>query len=295
MISVISAMLLAGMEQPPPVPPPPPPAVRAYPSPPVPPTSPTRPAKRARPLAEPASLVTNRDYPRAALRANVQGSVVYTLDVDPDGRVAGCRVTRPSGSAELDAATCQIMQSRARFEPARDAQGKPVADRYTSRIAWRINRRLNQPFEPLMMVEVMRADAAGALTCFSGTNGARALPKPGPAGPNATGLASLAKGQRKPLALSVVIKLTPDGAAEPADPIGRGDLFRATDAVLTIGADGVVDECRVTRSEWIGGGNIGVPPSPCLDWYPGMMLYRKAAKGAPPRTVKVTVRGYAAH
>ena len=51
----------------------------------------------------------------------------------------------------------------------------------------------------------------------------------------------------------------------------------------------------MTRSTWHGGGNTGVPPSPCLDWYPGMRLYQAWPEGTPGRTVNVTVRGYAKH
>ena len=298
--STITASVLLLMEQAtvppsaPPVPPPPPP-IRMYPAPPAPPAPPAYPAKRARPLAQVASLISDRDYPRAALRANQQGTVGFTLQVDPDGQVAGCSVTRPSGSTAIDAATCAIMQSRARFEPARNALGTPVPDRYSARIAWRINRRLNQPFAPLLIIEEMRADASGAITCTSAINGRARAPKPCPAGPNSAGLASLARAQGKPLALSAVVKLIPEGMAEPADGASRGDRFRASDALLTVGADGSFRACRVTRNEWLGGGNSGVPPSPCLDWYPGMKLYVRARKGSPARTVRVTVRGHAEH
>jgi TonB family protein len=296
MISAAAAILLEQATAPPPVQPPP--VIRPVPGPPAPPPPPRK-LSRARPLAEISSLIRERDYPPAAMRANVQGTVGYRLAVDPNGRVTACTVTRPSGSAALDSATCRILQSRARFEPARDALGRPTSDSFAGRIAWRINRRLNQPFAPLMMIEEMRADAAGALTCRSSFNAEPLTPRTCPGGANATALAALASAQRKPLALSVVMKLTPEGsgpgAAEPADGANRGDLFRASDAVLTIRGDGSIAECRVVRNEWIGGGNKGVPPSPCLDWYPEMRLYRPAAEGTAIRTVKVTVRGYAAH
>ena len=294
MISAVAAMILAGMEQatvPPSVPPPP--VLRSAPA----ATAPPAPRKqaRARPKADLASLIGDRDYPPSALRANEQGTVGFTLEVGPNGRVSGCRVTRPSGSAALDSATCRILHSRARFDPARDSLGRPAPDRFAGRIAWRINRRLNQPFAPLMMVEVMRSDAKGALSCFSEFNAEPSVRKPCPTGATGAELASLARALGKPLALSTVIRLTPDGAAEPADRAGRGDLYKASDAVLGIGADGAIAECRVVRSEWIGGGNKGVPPSPCLDWYPGMKLYRPVVEGTPLRSVKVTVRGYARH
>jgi TonB family protein len=72
------------------------------------------------------------------MRAGEQGVVEVALDVAPEGRVTACTVTASSGSAILDASTCRILRSRARFNPALDAAGKPVPDRIASRIAWRM-------------------------------------------------------------------------------------------------------------------------------------------------------------
>lgn len=46
--------------------------------------------------------------------------------VEQDGRVTGCRVTRSSGEAELDANTCRGVEERFRYRPARDEQGRAV-------------------------------------------------------------------------------------------------------------------------------------------------------------------------
>lgn len=62
----------------------------------------------------------------------------FRLTVSPEGRVTGCSIQSSSGSATLDHATCAIMTPRARFKPARDAQGKPVADEVVQRIVWRL-------------------------------------------------------------------------------------------------------------------------------------------------------------
>jgi protein TonB len=84
------------------------------------------------------SLVTMDDYPAAALRGRDQGTARFMLTVDPVGRVAGCVILVSSGSAGLDSATCRLMRARARFTPARDANGQPVEDRYWDQIAWRL-------------------------------------------------------------------------------------------------------------------------------------------------------------
>ncbi len=66
------------------------------------------------------------DYPRAARGA--QGTVEARLTVSAAGAVTGCRVTRSSGNPVLDETTCRLIRERFRFAPARDAQGRAVAD-----------------------------------------------------------------------------------------------------------------------------------------------------------------------
>lgn len=92
----------------------------------------------ARAKANLVSLFSDQDYPAAALAAREQGVVGFALDVGANGRVAACAVTRSSGSAALDDATCRVLRSRARFTPALDSAGAPTADRMLGRIIWRL-------------------------------------------------------------------------------------------------------------------------------------------------------------
>jgi TonB family protein len=96
------------------------------------------PTERAHARMALTSLVSPDDYPAAALRSDEQGQVAFTLEVGPDGRVRSCAIDRSSGSSALDAATCRIMRSRARYDPARDARGVAVADRDRGVVVWRI-------------------------------------------------------------------------------------------------------------------------------------------------------------
>jgi protein TonB len=80
--------------------------------------------------------VSDADYPAAALRGEEQGATRFRLTVGPDGRVKDCAVTGSSGSSSLDATTCRLMRSRARFTPARDSQGNPVGDTISNTIRW---------------------------------------------------------------------------------------------------------------------------------------------------------------
>ena len=84
------------------------------------------------------SLVSDADYPDEAIWNEEEGSVAFTLDIDSAGKPARCSIRSSSGSSVLDAATCHIMMERARFQPARNARGKPVPDEISSRLTWRL-------------------------------------------------------------------------------------------------------------------------------------------------------------
>lgn len=94
--------------------------------------------RAAAPLGAPGKWVSDADYPAAALHRGEQGAAGFELTIGPDGRVRDCRITRSSGSASLDAATCAKVSERAQFTPARDENGDLVAGRYTNVIRWRI-------------------------------------------------------------------------------------------------------------------------------------------------------------
>ena len=110
------------------LPPPPPP--------PPPPQPEVRKIEPARARANLGSYVSDADYPAAALRSEEQGATRFRLTVGPDGRVKDCAVTGSSGSSSLDATTCRLMKSRARFTPARDSTGNATNDTINSTIRW---------------------------------------------------------------------------------------------------------------------------------------------------------------
>ena len=91
------------------------------------------------PLTSVPSLISDEDYPASAIRANEQGRTGYRLTVGTNGRVTGCTVTSSSGSATLDSTTCRILRARARFTPARDAQGEPVEAFHEGVITWSLH------------------------------------------------------------------------------------------------------------------------------------------------------------
>jgi protein TonB len=92
----------------------------------------------ATPRNNPARWVTDSDYSTRWLREGLSGSARFTLGIDASGKVSSCTITRSTGHAALDAATCKLVTERARFDAARDGTGKPVAGSFTGAITWKI-------------------------------------------------------------------------------------------------------------------------------------------------------------
>ena len=95
-----------------------------------------------------AGALSGRDYPRAAKRVRASGTVLVRYTVEIDGRVTNCTITQSSGNQDLDSTTCRLIEQRFRYEPARDAEGRAVADELNGRhIWWTEPRRRQYPYE----------------------------------------------------------------------------------------------------------------------------------------------------
>ena len=72
--------------------------------------------------------ITDRDIPKSARDTLRQGGTTSALvAISASGRATDCRVTRSSGSGELDATTCRLILQRFRFRPATDRAGNRIA------------------------------------------------------------------------------------------------------------------------------------------------------------------------
>lgn len=80
------------------------------------------------------------DYPEGAADAGIGGTVGVRYLVWTDGRVRDCTITHSSGSAELDATTCRLIEQRFRFRPSRDEGGRPVPALIVENHSWMIHR-----------------------------------------------------------------------------------------------------------------------------------------------------------
>jgi periplasmic protein TonB len=118
--------------------PPPPvyvPPVAPAPPPPPPPPRKVQSASPAR--GDVRSSFSNDDYPAAAIAAEAQGTAQARLTIGPDGRVVGCDLIRSTGNNALDSTTCNILRRRVKFTPAKDSNGNPTTDTYTTPpISW---------------------------------------------------------------------------------------------------------------------------------------------------------------
>jgi protein TonB len=86
------------------------------------------------------SRIPNREYRRlVAASGRVTGTVGITLKVNIDGTPSNCRIVRTSGAASVDALMCQLALQYVRFRPAKDANGKPVAQDITWYPDWAPN------------------------------------------------------------------------------------------------------------------------------------------------------------
>ena len=87
------------------------------------------------PTTATGSWVTNYDYPPAARDEKRQGVSEFKLSVNAEGQVSACEITKSSGHADLDEATCRVLTRRAHFNSASD----PSSIRYYSnKFTWKI-------------------------------------------------------------------------------------------------------------------------------------------------------------
>ena len=102
------------------------------PSPPAPPPPPRKTVSASPARGDVRTSFSNDDYPASAIAANAQGTAQARLTIGPDGRVTGCDLIRSTGNGALDSTTCNILRRRVKFTPARDSNGNPTSDTYTT-------------------------------------------------------------------------------------------------------------------------------------------------------------------
>lgn len=94
--------------------------------------------KAPAPANDPSRWATTNDYPASALRREEQGVTRFRVVVSSDGRPLNCEVTASSGSKLLDDKTCDLVESRARFEPATNDAGERIVGTYSNAVRWQL-------------------------------------------------------------------------------------------------------------------------------------------------------------
>ena len=84
-----------------------------------------------------AGALTDADYRRSGLPKGASGTVLISFRVRADGTVDRCDTVRSSGYAIIDRETCQLVEQRFRFRPARDAAGHPIDFTLRTDFTWR--------------------------------------------------------------------------------------------------------------------------------------------------------------
>jgi len=95
--------------------------------------------RQAAPVGDPAKWVGYDDmhFPRDST-ASSAGFAIARLAIDTDGHVAACDLIDSNGNKGLNAVACKLLGDRARYEPARDKDGKAVRSVVLYGTDWRV-------------------------------------------------------------------------------------------------------------------------------------------------------------
>jgi hypothetical protein len=96
-----------------------------------------------RTLTSPASPLTSQvtwlkasDYPIEAWQSGASAVVNFRLMVDATGTPTDCALQASTAGEAFRELTCRLLLKRARFTPARDSAGKPIASYFISAVQW---------------------------------------------------------------------------------------------------------------------------------------------------------------
>ncbi len=93
-------------------------------------------SKRPVPIVSPDKWLKSADYPKGPLAIGASAIVHFRIMVSADGLPTKCAIQQATLSPEFTKLTCDLLIQRARFNPALDGEGKPVASFYTNWVRW---------------------------------------------------------------------------------------------------------------------------------------------------------------
>ncbi len=89
-------------------------------------------------MSDPSAWISADDYPAAARAAGDEGQVTMALAVDRTGRVSNCHIENAERTS-LAEASCALVVARARYTPAFDREGNPIASRDRISLVWSLD------------------------------------------------------------------------------------------------------------------------------------------------------------
>lgn len=117
-----------------------------------------------------AAWMTTDDYPEELLLKRVGGTADITVQVDPKGRVTGCRVAKSTGSEQLDALSCRLIVARGTFRPATDAKGAAIAGQWQGKFGWQVPQDSYIPLTSYAKIQRIVFDGKGTILSCAGEN-----------------------------------------------------------------------------------------------------------------------------
>ncbi len=208
--------------------------------------------RRAKPLRPLLELVTPADYPVDAIIRKASGRARFELAIDDNGVPYSCRILETAKEPSLDRVTCDIFMARAKFEPALDANGRPVPDYYAGAVQWRLPHGETDvvPFAPSRRVMRVYSTAAGVSHCDLTVNDY--------AWPRLTRDQCLAMAGREAIdfveqnkmtaPMTVIDTFSPHGHNSEKDDEAYGAVELEMTVALQIGGDGKVTYCQPISS-----------------------------------------------
>ncbi len=99
----------------------------------------------ATPKTNPGEWMKSADYPTLALRDGARAIINFRLMLDANGDATSCHIQNAVGGPEFEKAVCDKVMKRASFEPALNAEGKPVPSYYICTVRFDIPNRPHKP------------------------------------------------------------------------------------------------------------------------------------------------------
>lgn len=93
-------------------------------------------SRKAKPKGNPGEWVTSRDYPSEMWMMGKRAIVQFRLNIDATGKPSACNIQQSTRPKAFDDAVCKALMRNAKFEPALDADGSPIASYWLNSVTF---------------------------------------------------------------------------------------------------------------------------------------------------------------